>query len=127
MARTTTSPLLRPTRMRSSSPQLELLKAAVSTLSRVGVFWDATLQTLREIEAVTQALGMTVLGADVQKRDTSTPARLCSRRVRRWVMAAAPHVRRLQQSGDVATAHRLPPTLHNRHAVEAGGLMSSEV
>ena len=63
--------------------QLELLKAAVSTLSRVGVFWDATLQTLREIEAVTQALGMTVLGADVQKRDTSTPARLCSRRVRR--------------------------------------------
>src|SRR5262252_5110995 len=35
-----------------------------------------------------------------------------------WVIAAAPHVRCLQQSGDVATAYRLPPTLHNRHAVE---------
>jgi len=31
-----------------SGKQLDLLKEAVPPLSRVGVFWDATLQTLRE-------------------------------------------------------------------------------
>jgi len=49
--------------------QLEILKEAVPTLSRVGVFWNATFQTptLRASEAAAQALGITVLPVDIQE------------------------------------------------------------
>jgi putative ABC transport system substrate-binding protein len=107
--------------------QLELLKEAVPALSRVGVFWDSTFQALGELEAAAQALGMTVLSADIQKPEHVEAAfatMLQERAEALFVTAAAPNVRHLQQIVDFATAHRLPTMLSNRSAVEAGGLMS---
>jgi ABC-type uncharacterized transport system substrate-binding protein len=50
-----------------SGKQLEILKEAVPALSRVGVFWNSTFQMLQGLETAAQALGLTVLLADVQQ------------------------------------------------------------
>jgi putative ABC transport system substrate-binding protein len=109
--------------------QLELLKEAVPTLSRVGVFWNATFQTptLRGVEAAAQALGMTVFAADIQQPEhvAAAFATMLQERAEALVVTAAPQiVRHYQQIVDFATTHRLPTMFQHRDAVEAGGLMS---
>ena len=109
--------------------QLEILKEAVPTLSRVGVFWNSTFQTptLRGIEAAAQALGITVLPVDIQQPEHVDAAFATMRQERAEalvVTAAAQNVRHYQQIVDFATTHRLPTMFQARGAVEAGGLMS---
>jgi len=109
--------------------QLELLKEAVPTLSRVGVFWNSTFQTptLRGIEAAAQALGITVLPVDIQQPEhvhAAFAAMLEERAEALLVTAAAQNVRHYQQIADFATTHRLATMFQAREAVEAGGLMS---
>jgi putative tryptophan/tyrosine transport system substrate-binding protein len=109
--------------------QLEILKEAVPTLSRVGVFWNATFQTptLRAIEAAAQALGITVLPVDIQEPahvEAAFATMLQERAEALVVTAAAQNVRHYQQIADFATTHRLPTMFQARGAVEAGGLMS---
>ena len=87
--------------------QLEILKEAVPTLSRVGVFWNATFQTptLRAIEAAAQALGITVLPVDIQKPadiDAAFATMLQERAEALVVTAAAQNVRHYQQIADFA-------------------------
>ena len=93
--------------------QLEILKEAVPTLSRVGVFWNATFQTptLRAIEAAAQALDITVLPVDIQKPadiDAAFATMLQERAEALVVTAAAQNVRHYQRIADFATTHRLP-------------------
>ena len=110
-----------------SGKQLELLKEAVPGISRVGVFWDSTFQSLRGHEAAAQALGMTVISADIQKPEHVNMAfatMLQERAEALLVTAAAQNVRHLRQIVDFTTTHRLPTMLPTREAVEAGGLMS---
>ena len=75
--------------------QLEILKEAVPTLSRVGVFWNATFQTptLRAIEAAAQALDITVLPVDIQKpADIDAAfATMLQERAEALLVTAAPH------------------------------------
>ena len=107
--------------------QIELLKAAVPAVSRVGVFWDSTFQDLKEFEAAAHALGLTVLAADVQKPehvDAAFATMLQERAEALFVTAAAQNVRHLNQIVEFATVHRLPTMFQNASAVEAGGLMS---
>ena len=109
--------------------QLELLKEAVPTLSRVGVFWNATFQTqtLRAVEAAAQALGMTVFAADIQQPEhvEAACAAMLQERAEALLVTAAPqNVRHYQQIVDFAATHRLPTMFQQRSAVEAGGLMS---
>ena len=109
--------------------QLEILKEAVPTLSRVGVFWNATFQTptLRAIEAAAQALDITVLPVDIQKpADIDAAfATMLQERAEALLVTAAPQIgRHYQQIVDFATMHRLPTMFQARRAVEAGGLMS---
>jgi putative ABC transport system substrate-binding protein len=113
-----------------SGKLLELLKEAVPAISRVGVFWDSTFQTLRGYEAAAQVLGLTVLAVDV--REMVVPEHFAAafatilqgRAEALVVTAAAPNARHYQHLVDVATAHRLPTMFQDPHAVEAGGLMS---
>jgi putative ABC transport system substrate-binding protein len=109
--------------------QLEILKEAVLTLSRVGVFWNSTFQTqsLRGIKAAAEALGMTVLAADLQQPEHVEAAfatMLQERAEALLVTAAAQNVRHYRQIVEFATTHRLPTMFQNRRVVEAGGLMS---
>jgi putative ABC transport system substrate-binding protein len=107
--------------------QIELLKEAVPTLSRLGVLWDSTFQDVREYEAAAQALGLTVIAADVQKPEHVAAAfatMLQERAEALFVTAAAQNVRYYPQIIEFATVHRLPTMFHDRSAVEAGGLMS---
>ena len=107
--------------------QLELLKEAVPTISRVGVFWDSTFQLLTGLEAAAQALGMTVISADIQQPehvDAAFATMLQERVEALFVTAAAQNVRHLRQIVEFTTTHRLPTMFQNREAVEAGGFMS---
>jgi putative ABC transport system substrate-binding protein len=109
--------------------QLELLKEAVPTLSRVGVFWNATFQTptLQGVQAAAQALGMTVFAADIQQPEHIEDAFAAMRqeRAEALLVTAAPQIiRHYQQIVEFATTHRLPTMFQQRRAVEAGGLMS---
>ena len=110
-----------------SGKQLEILKEAMLTLSRVGVFWNSTFQTLRGIEAAAQALGLAVLSADIQQPehvDAAFAVMLQERAEALVVTAAAQNIRHMQQIVEFATVHRLPTMFQARGAVEAGGLMS---
>ena len=110
-----------------SGKQLEILKEAVPTLSRVGVFWNATFQSLQGIEATAQALSITVLAVDIQQPehvDAAFATMLQERAEALLVTAAAQNVRHYRQIREFATTHRLPTMFQNRDIVEAGGLMS---
>jgi putative ABC transport system substrate-binding protein len=110
-----------------SGKQIELLKEAVPTLSRVGVFWDSTFQDVRDYEAAAQALGITVISADVQKPEHVAAAfatMLQERAEALFVTAAAQNARHYRQIVEFATVHRLPTMFQDRGVVEAGGLMS---
>jgi|RhiMethySRZTD1v2_1073278.scaffolds.fasta_scaffold422971_1 putative tryptophan/tyrosine transport system substrate-binding protein len=110
-----------------SGKQIELLKEAVPTLSRVGVFWDSTFQDVRDYEAAAQALGITVISADVQKPEHVAAAfatMLQERAEALFVTAAAQNVRHYRQIVEFATVHRLPTMFDDSGVVEAGGLMS---
>jgi putative ABC transport system substrate-binding protein len=93
--------------------QLELLKDAVPTISRVGVFWDSTFQStlFSDAKAAAQAWGMTLLSVDVQRPEhfDAAFATLLQERVDALVVSAAQqyysHTKRII---DFATTHRLP-------------------
>jgi len=109
--------------------QLEMLKEAAPQISRVGVFWDSTLVTeMGEIHTAAQALGMTVLSADVPDQEpgkfapafaTLTQERADALYV--FSIYREAHVKRLV---DFANTNRLPTMFGDRRFVEAGGLMS---
>ena len=91
------------------------------------MFGDSTFQDVREYEAAAQALGLTVISADVQKPEHVTAAfatMLQERAEALFVTAAAQNVRHYQQIVEFATVHRLPTMFQDRGVVEAGGLMS---
>jgi putative ABC transport system substrate-binding protein len=110
--------------------QLELLKEAVPTITRVGVLWDSTFQNFRGYEPAAQALGLTLLSVDVREIvvpehfEAAFATVIQERAEALFVTAAAPNTLHLQHIVDFAIAHRLPTMFQYRRAVEIGGLMS---
>ena len=111
------------------SKQLEMLKEAAPQISRVGVFWDSTLVTeMGEIHTAAQALGMTVLSADVPDQEPgkfdaafATLTRERANALYVFPIYREAHGKRLV---DFANANQLPTMFGDRRFVEAGGLMS---
>jgi len=111
------------------SKQLEMLKEAAPQITRVGVFWDSTLVTeMDEIHTTAQALGMTVLSADVPDQEPGkfdpTFATLTQERADALYVFPIYREAHGQRIVEFANAHRLPTMWGDRQFVEAGGLMS---
>jgi putative ABC transport system substrate-binding protein len=111
------------------SKQLEMLKDAAPQITRVGVFWDSTLVTeMGEIHTTAQALGMTVLSADVPDQEPGKfdPAFATLTQERADALYVFPIYREVhgKRIVEFANAHRLPTMFGDRRFVEAGGLMS---
>ena len=111
-----------------TAKQLELLKEAAPTISRVGVFWDSTFlkEGFSEAQSAAQALGMTALSADVKdgQFDTLFAAMLQERAEAFLVFPIAQNWMHTQRIVEFATAHQVPTLFGERLYVEAGGLMS---
>ncbi|MBI3326658.1 MAG: ABC transporter substrate-binding protein [Nitrospinae bacterium] len=112
-----------------ASKRLEMLKEAAPQIARVGVFWDSTLVTeMGEIQTAAQALGMTVLSADVPDQEPGkfdpAFAMLTQERADALYVFSIYREAHGKRLVEFANAHRLPTMFGDRRFVEAGGLMS---
>jgi putative ABC transport system substrate-binding protein len=114
-----------------SGKQLELLKEAVPSLSRVAVLWnslDASMTlTFRGIQTAAQALGVIVqpLGVREAKDIDSAIAAMTEERPDALFMITDVMTRRYtRQVVDFAAQHQLPTMFKDRGPMAEGGLMS---
>jgi putative ABC transport system substrate-binding protein len=111
--------------------QLELLKEAVPTLSRVAVLWASasffSAAYLRETEAAAGGLGLTLQFYEIRdpKEIESAFAAMTKARAEALLLPQSDlnfaHARRI---AELAAQNRLPTVHGFREAVEAGGLMA---
>jgi ABC-type uncharacterized transport system substrate-binding protein len=110
--------------------QLELLKAAIPTLSRIGIIWDASVEPFRvpkEIESVARALGVEMLGFEVREPADfeGAIANAVKSKVGGLIVASTPLlVTHRSEMADVLTKQRLPAVALWRSQAEAGLLMT---
>jgi putative ABC transport system substrate-binding protein len=114
-----------------SGKRLEILKDAVPTLSRVAVLWNAANpykpRDLREVEAVSSALGVTLHPFPVSgPNDFHDAFKLAvETRVDGFLTLEDPFtIAHRKQIVDLALRYRLPAVYAVRPFVDAGGLMS---
>ncbi len=109
--------------------RLELLKAAVPGLSRVGVLWGADFdpRTAEELEAAARALGLELLrfeARDPKDLDDAVGAAAKARVGALLVPGSPMFVQHRGQIADLVAKHRLPSISLWRQLAEAGLLMT---
>ena len=111
--------------------RLELLRAALPTLSRVAILWNpsnpAATNAWREAQAAAGSLGIMQSSLEVRKSEDIGPAFEAARKQRADVMVVVQDAlvqNHRRQIIELAKRHRLPDIYASREFVEAGGLMS---
>jgi putative ABC transport system substrate-binding protein len=107
---------------------LELLRAIVPGLSRVGVLWDASVGTthLRALESIAQSVGVQLQILEVRKPDDIDRAFTAfTRRPQALIILPSPMIyEQSERLAKLAMKHRLPATSMARAFAEAGGALS---
>jgi putative ABC transport system substrate-binding protein len=112
------------------SKQLELLKAAVPALSRVGVIWDASVGPFRvskQLEIAARSLGVELLGFEVRESGDFERAIANARKSQAGalIVASTPmFVRHRQEIAELVRKQRMPTIALWRSQAEAGLLMT---
>jgi len=113
-----------------TAKQLELLKRAVPSISRVAVLWNVTSRAKRldmeEAQSASRALGVTLQSREVRSLDDFEGAFAATKRERPdALMTLADPVTYTQRTliAEFAARERLPAMYALREFVEAGGLM----
>jgi putative ABC transport system substrate-binding protein len=112
------------------SKQLELLKEAVPTLSRVGVIWDTSIgpfRTTKQIDEAARSLGVEVLGFEVRKPEDFEHAIANARKSQTGalIVASTPLlVSHRQEIAELLAKQRMPAIAVWRSQAEAGLLMT---
>jgi putative ABC transport system substrate-binding protein len=110
--------------------RLELLKAAVLGVTRVGYLWHTTAFTARnlhEAEAAARALGLELHPVEVREpyQFDQAFATIAEAHVDAFITQPSPEFfNRRSQLADVAAQRRLPGLFPDRGLAEAGGLMA---
>ena len=114
-----------------TAKQLDLLKRAVPSISRVAVLWNATSRNKRldmeEAQSAARALGVTLQSREVRSVDDFEGAFAATKRERSdALMTLADPVTYTQRTpiAEFAARERLPAMYALREFVDAGGLMS---
>jgi putative tryptophan/tyrosine transport system substrate-binding protein len=115
-----------------SGKRLELLKEAVTGLSRVGVLWDAdgagSANSFKEYDAAARALKIPLHSLEVRGPNPDLDGAfqaVAKGRVSALVTIRGPLLNRYQKRiANLAMKHRLPSMFEGSSDVEAGGLMS---
>jgi ABC-type uncharacterized transport system substrate-binding protein len=109
---------------------LQLLKEAVPRISRVAVIWSSAsapeIDAFRGLETAGQALGLTVVSAEVRDPDglESGLAAITRQRADGLFVTPSPlNFRLMKRIVEFSTTNRLPSMFGAREFVEAGGLM----
>jgi putative ABC transport system substrate-binding protein len=111
--------------------QLQLLKEAAPAISRVAVIWNSSIppevRAFRgDMQTAAQALGLTLVSAEVQRAEGLADAFAAIGRERADALHVFPSTLNYTLSREIvefATRHRLPSMFGGREFVEAGGLM----
>jgi putative tryptophan/tyrosine transport system substrate-binding protein len=109
--------------------QIELLREAVPTLSRLGVLWDSTvgLVQLRATEAAARTARVTLQSLPIQRPADFKPAfdRAASERLHGVIVLSSPIINgQRSQIADLALAARLPTISLFTHLPRSGTLMA---
>ncbi|MBI3824609.1 MAG: ABC transporter substrate-binding protein [Candidatus Rokubacteria bacterium] len=114
-----------------ASKQLELLKAAVPTVSRVAILWTGVIPShpllLRELEVAARTLRLTLQPLEVRGPDELDGAFAAMTRQRAGGLLVLPNmnwVRHQARLHDLAAKHRLPAMYSIVGHADAGGLMA---
>jgi putative ABC transport system substrate-binding protein len=111
--------------------ELEILKEAIPTATRIGVFWNPTTPThalaLPAAETAAAKLGVTLLKLPVRSVEEFDGAFVAVERERvsaLHVLSSPLFILQRTSLAELALKHRLPTMFGGRENVEAGGLMS---
>ena len=110
--------------------RLELLKAALPRVTRVGFLWNpantATQLRFREAQAAAKALGIKLQSAEVRQPDELPKAfaAMTKERVGAVLVPSAFAALHKVQIAEIATRNRLPVMYDSRDLMDAEGLMS---
>jgi putative ABC transport system substrate-binding protein len=115
---------------RLEGKRLELLKAALPRITRVGFLWDPTNTAMqlrfREAQAAAKALGIELQSVEVRQPDELPKAfaAMTKERVRAVLVPSAFAGLHRRQIAEIATRNRLPVMYDAREYMDAEGLMS---